>query len=634
MDRSISKNGMEEGHRSGLSRGKQKLIKKLGEQNGAMLASDEYDDARGLDESETVGTKGVITSIPVLDFNQCMAEQQPKTDDATQPTQSPSTESQGSIQGVAATTTKAAPGVVQNAFERMRPRRSPLENATITIGPKTFTSTVGSPLSKRHKVHEVSYGRSGRGFLAKQPVSQNFSSTLQAFNAPGTLAQSTTSEDDEEPDDKAEHHRNIASEDATSQWANEVDDAAAAAPAKGDVLGGESDAGEYFTDHSVVQEDEGSADEYMDEGTKKAREEKRVAQLIQEAEEKAAKPSRSNTKRAHYLSKGGGQKDSTTQLVRFIDTSIERITAQLGALEQALKASLKQNAQNEAATDVDEETAEERLSLTVSKGDFANMRIVGQFNLGFILATRPSQLSLPPNYPNTQSPSIDELFIVDQHASDEKYNFECLQASTIVQNQRLVKPRTLDLTAIEEEIVLENLDALLKNGFLVEVDQSGDEPVGQRCKLVSLPMSREVTFNTRDLEELLALLAESPTSTLTALSNIPRPSKVRRMFAMRACRSSVMIGKTLTLRQMERLVRNMGTIEKPWNCPHGRPTMRHLAGLGDWEGWKEGEGIVGIGEEIGATNWKLWLDEMEGGDHAAEIGELEDDDGGDEDSME
>lgn len=36
------------------------------------------------------------------------------------------------------------------------------------------------------------------------------------------------------------------------------------------------------------------------------------------------------------------------------------------------------------------------------------------------------------------------------------------------------------------------------------------------------------------------------------------------MFAMRACRKSVMIGKSLTKGQMVNLLRNMGTIDQPW----------------------------------------------------------------------
>ena len=155
---------------------------------------------------------------------------------------------------------------------------------------------------------------------------------------------------------------------------------------------------------------------------------------------------------------------------------------------------------------------------------------------------------------------------------------------------------------MEEEIVIEHQSALEANGFLVSVDE--EAMVGERCQLISLPLSKEVTFELRDLEELISLISESPppssfpagavnaTSAQTALQrHIPRPSRVRKMFAMRACRSSVMIGKSLAKAQMAKLVRNMGTIEKPWNCPHGRPTMRHLCGLGAWDesGWEEGQ---------------------------------------------
>ncbi|KAF7295704.1 DNA mismatch repair protein MutL [Mycena indigotica] len=51
------------------------------------------------------------------------------------------------------------------------------------------------------------------------------------------------------------------------------------------------------------------------------------------------------------------------------------------------------------------------------------------------------------------------------------------------------------------------------------------------------------------------------------------------MFAMRACRKSVMIGMPLTVSQMTSVVRHMGTMDQPWNCPHGRPTMRHLVDI-------------------------------------------------------
>jgi len=49
------------------------------------------------------------------------------------------------------------------------------------------------------------------------------------------------------------------------------------------------------------------------------------------------------------------------------------------------------------------------------------------------------------------------------------------------------------------------------------------------------------------------------------------------MLAMRACRSSIMIGKTLDKATMRRILDNLAELKSPWNCPHGRPTMRHLA---------------------------------------------------------
>ncbi len=330
---------------------------------------------------------------------------------------------------------------------------------------------------------------------------------------------------------------------------------------------------------------------------KKAQEEARVAQLIQRAEEEAARPSQDNDERARRLLKSLGRKDSSVQLVRTVETSLIDVTKQFQNSVEAVEARRGRLDDDEATPtdpDTQPDSAEQRLSLTVAKEDFARMRIVGQFNLGFILATRSAMSSLD-HTDYGKGKNKDEIFIIDQHASDEKYNFERLQSETTVQNQRLVVPRLLDLTAVEEEIIMAHPEALEKNGFQIEVDTSGDAPVGKRCKLISLPMSREVVFNTQDLEELLAFLADvSPT---TSTLSIPRPTKVRRMFAMRACRSSVMVGKTLTAKQMGHIVRHMGEIDKPWNCPHGRPTMRHLMRLTAWDRWIEGDGIAGEGDQ-------------------------------------
>uniref|UniRef100_A0AAR2LRN9 MutL C-terminal dimerisation domain-containing protein n=1 Tax=Pygocentrus nattereri TaxID=42514 RepID=A0AAR2LRN9_PYGNA len=188
-----------------------------------------------------------------------------------------------------------------------------------------------------------------------------------------------------------------------------------------------------------------------------------------------------------------------------------------------------------------------------TKDMFKEMEIIGQFNLGFIITKLKS-----------------DLFMIDQHATDEKYNFEMLQQHTVLKGQRLIVPQNLHLTAVSETTLIENLEIFKKNGFDFLIDE--DAPVMERVKLVSLPTSKNWTFGPADIEELIFMLSDSP-------GVMCRPSRVRQMFASRACRKSVMIGTALNTSEMKKLVVHMGEIDQPWNCPHGRPTMRHLANL-------------------------------------------------------
>lgn len=60
--------------------------------------------------------------------------------------------------------------------------------------------------------------------------------------------------------------------------------------------------------------------------------------------------------------------------------------------------------------------------------------------------------------------------------------------------------------------------------------------VMERVKLVSLPTSKNWTFGPSDIEELIFMLSDSP-------GIMCRPSRVRQMFASRACRKSVSASK-------------------------------------------------------------------------------------------
>ncbi|XP_065749532.1 mismatch repair endonuclease PMS2 isoform X3 [Phocoena phocoena] len=199
------------------------------------------------------------------------------------------------------------------------------------------------------------------------------------------------------------------------------------------------------------------------------------------------------------------------------------------------------------------QAAEDELRKEISKTMFAEMEIIGQFNLGFIITKLNA-----------------DIFIVDQHATDEKYNFEMLQQDTVLQGQRLIAPQTLNLTAVNEAVLIENLEIFRKNGFDFVIDENA--PVTERAKLISLPTSKSWTFGPQDIDELIFMLSDSP-------GVMCRPSRVRQMFASRACRKSVMIGTALNTSEMKKLITHMGEMDHPWNCPHGRPTMRHIANL-------------------------------------------------------
>lgn len=76
----------------------------------------------------------------------------------------------------------------------------------------------------------------------------------------------------------------------------------------------------------------------------------------------------------------------------------------------------------------DNANASAALSRIITKTDFNKMQVIGQFNLGFIV-TRWQKYE----------EGLDDLFVIDQHAADEKYNFEMLQQTTVIESQRLFR---------------------------------------------------------------------------------------------------------------------------------------------------------------------------------------------------
>lgn len=203
--------------------------------------------------------------------------------------------------------------------------------------------------------------------------------------------------------------------------------------------------------------------------------------------------------------------------------------------------------------------------MEIKKLDFLKMEIVGQFNSGFIIVTHENR-----------------LFIVDQHALDEIYNYERLMKTLVLRAQPLVVPRILELSPIDEMKMLDFSSQLRKNGFQLEEIEGA--PPGRKVRLVAVPISKNVIFDDSDLHELVNKFHEHCSLGSDAIGAI-RCSKAERTIALRACRLSIMIGLALLVNTMALVVLHLSTLDRPWNCPHGRPTFRHLADL-------EGHGFV------------------------------------------
>jgi len=260
-----------------------------------------------------------------------------------------------------------------------------------------------------------------------------------------------------------------------------------------------------------------------------------------------------------------------------------------------------------AGKDVDKEVAFDDDDLDSSnnsgfirmpKSTFRNgMEVIGQFNLGFILAKC----------------SRNHLWILDQHASDEKYNYEQLCKKTVMHRQPLIQPLKIELSPSEEACVLDHMDIFEANGFRFSFDEKA--PICHRLSLMALPHSgahegrKAVQFGPSDISALCSILTEGSAydagsgGTGTDGSGMYGNNAVRRnagtgaasadrsdrllarlpkaiaMFASRACRTSIMIGTALSEKEMNSIVQKLAKVDMPWNCPHGRPTMRHVANV-------------------------------------------------------
>lgn len=184
----------------------------------------------------------------------------------------------------------------------------------------------------------------------------------------------------------------------------------------------------------------------------------------------------------------------------------------------------------------------------------------------------------------------------------------------------------METTAALENTIGEHLEVFRANGFTLKIDE--DAPAGRRVLAMSVPFSKGTQFGIEDVNELASMLSEEygeeyfegrASKNYLLLKNDPveRSSrimlpKIMSMFASRACRTAVMIGTALTTQEMRHIVGQMVDVEQPWNCPHGRPTMRHLVDYDDLKAQLQKSSLPhnALEEPTVQRNTEQWLDTM------------------------
>ena len=156
----------------------------------------------------------------------------------------------------------------------------------------------------------------------------------------------------------------------------------------------------------------------------------------------------------------------------------------------------------------------------------------------------------------------DKLFIMDQHAAHEKVLYERFMKRAMEgkpASQQLMPPQIITLTLAAGQVLKENLDIITQMGF--EIESFG----GNEYAVRAVPVELYGASGKDMVMEIIDDLMENP----GRVSGETIKSRIATM----ACKAAVKGNNRLQTAEVKELVRELLTLENPYNCPHGRPTM-------------------------------------------------------------
>ncbi|MBR4754537.1 MAG: DNA mismatch repair endonuclease MutL [Lachnospiraceae bacterium] len=155
----------------------------------------------------------------------------------------------------------------------------------------------------------------------------------------------------------------------------------------------------------------------------------------------------------------------------------------------------------------------------------------------------------------------EKMYIIDQHAAHEKVKYERIiknLKNRTFESQLLSPPIVITLSSSEEETLKTYRDTFANLGFEIS-------PFGGNEYIISAVPMDVYSLDFKDVFiEILDNLNEGNTAT---------PDIINDRIATMSCKAAVKGNNTLSVSEAKALISEMFTLEDPFNCPHGRPTV-------------------------------------------------------------
>ena len=153
-----------------------------------------------------------------------------------------------------------------------------------------------------------------------------------------------------------------------------------------------------------------------------------------------------------------------------------------------------------------------------------------------------------------------DLYIVDQHAAHERIRYDtfCKRVERMP-SQQLLTPEFVEVDNEDMTLLLERQDVFNDLGYTYS------EAGPTTLRVEEVPCDLQTSDIADSLKDICLLLHDQKE---------PDKAMVRhRSLAYLSCHGAVKAGDSLNIRQMKQLLDDLFHTEKPYVCPHGRPTI-------------------------------------------------------------